>query len=101
MEPSVRSVKLDVMVLMCFGATVMLCRDTTVENTSLLPGNHAREGETIMSRGLILQEFFESLYEDTLGVSRPAVFSPAVTRFFSSVLFYLVKFTGQTRFDNH
>jgi hypothetical protein len=56
---------------------------------------------TIMSGGLFFQKFFEGLYEDTLGVSRPTVFPPAVTRLFFSILFYLMKFTGQTRFDNH
>jgi hypothetical protein len=54
-----------------------------------------------MSRGLFFQKFFEGLYEDTLGVSRPTVFPPAVTRLFFSVLFELMIFTRQTGFDYH
>jgi hypothetical protein len=57
--------------------------------------------ETIMPRGFLFQEFFEGLSEDALGVSRPTVFLPAMTRLFSSILFYLMRFTGQTGFDNH
>jgi hypothetical protein len=56
---------------------------------------------TILPRGFLFQEFFKGLSEDTLGVSRPTVFLPAVTRLFFSVLSYLMKFTGQTGFDNH
>jgi hypothetical protein len=55
----------------------------------------------ILSGGVFFQKLFESLYKDTPGVSRPTVFPPAVTRLFFSVLFYLMKFTDQTRFDNH
>ena len=55
----------------------------------------------ITSSGLFFQKSFEGLQEDTLGVSRPTVLPPAVTRLFFSVLFHLMKFTGQTRFDNH
>ena len=55
----------------------------------------------IASSGFFFQESFEGLSKDTLGVSRPTVLFPAVTRLFFSVLFHLVKFTGQTMFDNH
>lgn len=54
-----------------------------------------------MPRGFLFQEFFEGLSEDALGVSRPTVFLPAMTCLFFSVLSYLMKFTGQTGFDNH
>jgi hypothetical protein len=56
---------------------------------------------TILSGGFFFQKLFEGLYKDTLGVLRPAVFPPAVTRFFFSVLFCLMILTGQTIFDNH
>jgi hypothetical protein len=55
----------------------------------------------ILSRGLFFQKSFEGLSEDTLRVSRPTVFPPAVTRLFFSILFHLMILTGQARFDNH
>jgi hypothetical protein len=55
----------------------------------------------ILSGGLFFQKLFKGLYEDTFGVSRPTVFSPAMTRLFLSVPFYFMKITGQARFDNH
>jgi hypothetical protein len=55
----------------------------------------------VMSRGLFFQKSFEGLSEDTLGVSRPTVFPPAVTRLFFFGLFNLMKFTIGTGFDNH
>jgi hypothetical protein len=55
----------------------------------------------ILSRGFFFQKLLEGLSEDTLGVSRPTAFLPAMTRLFSSVLSYLMKLTEQTGFDNH
>ena len=61
-----------------------------------------RGGErAILSGGFFFQKLFESLYKDTLGISRPTIFPPAVTRLLFSVLFYLMKPAGRTRFDNH
>lgn len=65
-------------------------------------GERLKGGEgTILSGGFFFQKLFEGFYKDTSGVPRPAVFSPAMTRIFFSILFYLMKFTGKTRFDNH
>jgi hypothetical protein len=55
----------------------------------------------VMSRRFFFQKYFEGLSEDTLGISRPTVLPPAVTRLFFFILFYLMKFTAQARFDNH
>ncbi len=55
----------------------------------------------ILSGGFFFQKLFECLYKDALGISSPAIFPPAVTRLFLSVLFYLMKPTGRTRFDDH
>jgi hypothetical protein len=64
--------------------------------------NMLKGGEgTIPSSGLFFQKSFKGLSEDTLGVSRPTVFPPTVTRLFFSVLFHLMIPTAQTRFDNH
>ena len=61
-----------------------------------------RGGEgAILSGGFFFQELFESLYKDTLGISSPTIFPPAVTRLFFPILFYLMKPAGRTRFDNH
>jgi hypothetical protein len=88
---------------MVLGAAVLLRCGATVEDTLLLLGIHMREsGEAaILSGGVFFQKFFEGFSEHTLGISRPTVFPPAVTRLFFSVLLYLMKFTEQARFDNH
>lgn len=55
----------------------------------------------ILSSGLLFQKSFKGLSEDTLGVSRPTVFPPAVACLFFLVLFELMIFTRQTGFDYH
>jgi len=61
-----------------------------------------RGGEgAILSGGFFFQKLFEGLYKDTFGISSPTIFPPAVTRLFFSILSYLMKPTGRTRFDNH
>jgi hypothetical protein len=80
---------------MAFGGAMVLRCGSTVEETLLLLRIHMREsGEAAtLSGGVFLQKLFEGLSEHTLGISRPTVFPPAVTRLFLSVLLYLMKFT--------
>jgi hypothetical protein len=61
------------------------------------------EGGTgaILPRGLFFQKSFEGLSENALGVSRPTVFFPTMTRLFFSILLYLMIFTEKTSFDDH
>jgi hypothetical protein len=51
------------------------------------------------SRGFFCQKFFKRFCEDTLGISGPTVFPPAVARLLLSILFGLMILAVEAGFD--